>query len=48
MVGQMVYEKADQDSSKPFIWNASNSPAGIYFVKITGANINENFKIIKR
>ncbi|UII77871.1 T9SS type A sorting domain-containing protein [Flagellimonas sp. HMM57] len=48
MVGQMVYEKSDQDGSKPFIWNASNSPAGIYFVKITGANINENFKIIKR
>ncbi len=48
MVGQMVYEKTNQDSSKPFVWNASNSPAGIYFVKITGANTNENFKIIKK
>ncbi|TAI47739.1 T9SS type A sorting domain-containing protein [Flagellimonas allohymeniacidonis] len=48
MVGQMVYEEKNWDGSKPFVWNASNSTPGIYFVKIFGHNINENFKIIKR
>lgn len=48
MVGQKVFEMKGTNSSKPIIWNASNSPAGIYFVKITGLNTNENFKIIKK
>nr|WP_299386635.1 T9SS type A sorting domain-containing protein [Allomuricauda sp.] len=48
MIGQKVYDRTNVDSSKPFIWNASNSPAGIYFVKITGQTTNENFKIIKK
>lgn len=48
MVGQKVFEMEGTSSSKPIIWNASNSPAGIYFVKITGLNTNENFKIIKK
>nr|WP_298923846.1 T9SS type A sorting domain-containing protein [uncultured Allomuricauda sp.] len=48
MVGQKVFEMEGTNSSKPIIWNASNSPAGIYFVKITGLNTNENFKIIKK
>ncbi|MDC6365294.1 MULTISPECIES: T9SS type A sorting domain-containing protein [Flavobacteriaceae] len=48
LLGQMVFESKETSSSDPIIWNASNNPAGIYFVKIKGAKTNENFKIIKK
>nr|WP_299072007.1 T9SS type A sorting domain-containing protein [uncultured Allomuricauda sp.] len=48
ILGQKVFETDGMNSSKPIIWNASNSPAGVYFVKITGANTYENFKIVKK
>ena len=48
MLGQKVFESSEMSSSEPIIWNASNSPAGIYFVKIRGQNTTEDFKIIKR
>ncbi len=48
IVGQKVFEQTGVDSSNPFVWNASNSPSGIYFVKVTGPNTNEDFKIIKQ
>ncbi|MCL6267386.1 T9SS type A sorting domain-containing protein [Flagellimonas myxillae] len=48
ILGQKVFDQKDVDSSKPLIWNASNSPDGIYFVKITGSSTKENFKIIKK
>ncbi|NAY91838.1 T9SS type A sorting domain-containing protein [Muricauda sp. JGD-17] len=48
LLGQKVFESSEMSGSKPIIWNASNSPAGIYFVKIRGQKTNEDFKIIKR
>ncbi|MEX0363463.1 MAG: T9SS type A sorting domain-containing protein, partial [Allomuricauda sp.] len=48
ILGQKVFDQQNVDSSRPFIWNASNSPDGIYFVKISGLTTNENFKIIKK
>ena len=47
ILGQMVYEKTNLDSKQSFSWDASNSPAGIYLVKILGANTNKSFKIVK-
>ncbi|MEX0275793.1 MAG: T9SS type A sorting domain-containing protein, partial [Flavobacteriaceae bacterium] len=48
VLGQLVYEKQQLDSGKSFSWDASESPAGIYFVKITGAKTDKRFKIIKK
>ncbi len=48
VLGQLVYEKADIDASQIFSWNASSSPPGLYFVKISGAKTNKNFSIVKK
>lgn len=48
IIGQQVYEKADVDATQTFSWNASGKPAGLYLVKISGANTNKNFRIVKR
>ncbi|MFS4468894.1 T9SS type A sorting domain-containing protein [Maribacter sp. 2210JD10-5] len=48
ILGQMVYEKGDIDATKTFSWNSSGRPTGLYFVKIQGANTNQNFGIIKK
>lgn len=48
ILGQKVFEQTEVDSSEPFVWNASNSPAGVYFVKIIGTNTNTDFKIVKK
>ncbi len=48
LLGQMIYEKSDLDTSQPFSWDASNRPAGIYFVKITGPKTDRSFKLVKR
>lgn len=47
-LGQLVHEESGLDSNQPISWDASNSPAGIYMVKITGPNTNKSFKIVKR
>ena len=48
ILGQMVYEIKDHETSKSFNWDASRNPEGIYFVKITGKQTNSSFKLIKR
>jgi len=48
IIGQLVYEKADVDATRTFSWDASSNPAGLYMVKISGANTNKSFSIVKR
>lgn len=48
IIGQLVYEKANIDATQTFSWNASGNPAGLYFVKITGASTNKSFNIVKK
>ena len=48
ILGQIVHEIKDHETSKSFNWDASNNPAGMYFVKIKGQQTNSNFKLIKR
>jgi flagellar hook assembly protein FlgD len=48
MLGQLVYEKTDIDANETFSWNASSAPTGLYIVKITGANTNKSFNVVKK
>ncbi|WP_343488248.1 T9SS type A sorting domain-containing protein [Allomuricauda sp. d1] len=48
ILGQLVHEIKDQDTSRSFNWNASRSPAGVYFVKISGQKTNSSFKLVKK
>lgn len=48
ILGQLVYEKEKIDASQTFSWNANGSPAGLYIVKITGANTSKSFNIVKK
>ncbi|MEP3208856.1 MAG: T9SS type A sorting domain-containing protein [Maribacter sp.] len=48
IIGQLVYEKSDIDATRTFSWDASGNPTGLYLVKISGANTNKSFSIVKR
>lgn len=48
ITGQLVFEREGLVPGASFNWNASASPAGFYIVNISGANTNEQFKIIRR
>ncbi|MFC5047654.1 T9SS type A sorting domain-containing protein [Aquimarina hainanensis] len=48
ITGKMVHEASDIDVRSEYVWNASDRPAGFYFVKIEGEGISKNLKLIKR
>ncbi len=47
MAGTLVYQESNIGSVNT-TWDASNSAPGIYFVEVTGPNIKEEFKLIKK
>ncbi len=47
ITGTLVHQETVLNSTNT-IWNASNRSPGVYFVEITGSNLNEKFKIVKK